>query len=152
MFEWPSCCCPKSKDDHLTTSMFNTFGTGLMFPRVRHSEDSAIMMGPTRRSFYTRRKSLNKSGASRAWTERAPTRLGTVDWVHTTHQPRSRSPSIVGMLKTRNSWRRLPQNRNRRTTDDRPRRVSQSRRRPQTRQGRTGKSSWQSVTRSERKR
>jgi hypothetical protein len=42
---------------------------------------------------------------------------GTVDWVHTTHQPRSRSPSIVDMLKTRNSWRRLPQNRNRRTTD-----------------------------------
>jgi hypothetical protein len=36
--------------------------------------------------------------------ERAPTRLGTQDWAHTTHQPRSRSPSIVDMLKTRNSW------------------------------------------------
>jgi len=33
-----------------------------------------------------------------------PTRLGAVDWAHTTRQPRSRSPSIVDMLKTRNSW------------------------------------------------
>jgi|SRR5690348_8607398 hypothetical protein len=27
-----------------------------------------------------------------------------MNWAHTTHQPRPRSPSIVDMLKTRNSW------------------------------------------------
>jgi hypothetical protein len=84
--------------------------------------------------FYIRRKSLNKSAASRSWTERAPTRLGTADWVHTNHQPRSRSPSIVETLKIRNSWRRLAQNRNRHTTQSfEPQRPSQSRQ-PRTHQ------------------
>jgi len=49
------------------------------------------------------------------------------------------------MFETRNSWLLPPPpHRKRRTTDHRPQRVSQSRRRSKTHQGWTGKSSWQS--------
>src|SRR5690242_2624027 len=54
MFEWPSCCPPKSKDDHLNhlnVLLRIHLWDGPDVPRVRHSENSAIMMGLTARRF-----------------------------------------------------------------------------------------------------